>query len=227
MALLKSMPDNATNAAAPVQAGEERLFQIILLALAAVIGLGFWMAATALSRREEVRGISPDKPRELAAFSLTNCTGAAVTRGNLDGKILAVSFLFTGCGTTCPEVSQRMAEIQQLTTNQPDVQLVSFTVDPRTDTTTVLSKWAARYGADTNRWFLLTGNKAALQALVGTSFLYRDVGDPFNSMPCNFIGTERIAVVDRHGRVRMYFNGLRHESAAAVAAEIEKLRREK
>jgi len=45
-------------------------------------------------------------------------------------------------------------------------------------------------------------------------------------MPGNFTGTERIAVVDKHGRVRIFFDGLRTETAAAVVAEIARLRAE-
>jgi cytochrome oxidase Cu insertion factor (SCO1/SenC/PrrC family) len=205
---------------------EELRFQLIVLVLAAVAGFGCWLVAAALSRHDALRGLPPDKPRQLEDFSLTDSTGRAVTRAELDGKILAVSFLFTGCGLTCPEVSQRMAEIQRLTTNQPDVRLVSLTVDPHSDTPPVLAKWGARYGADTNRWLLLTGSKAVLQQLIGASFLATDAGDPFNSMPCNFTGTERIAVVDKHGRLRIFFDGLQLETSAAVVAEIAQLRKE-
>ena len=211
-------------ASQPVQSREERLFLLIILVLGSVAGLGFWFAASALNRHDELRGIRPEKPRQLVDFSLTDSTGRQVTRAELQGKVLAVSFLFTGCGTTCPEVSQRMAEIQRLTTNQPDTRLVSLTVDPRTDTPPVLAKWGARYGADTNRWLMLTGNQRVLQQLIGASFLFTNSGDPFNSMPGNFGGTERIAVVDKSGRVRIYFDGLRMEAAAAVVAEIEALR---
>jgi len=208
------------------QRKEELLFQALALVLAAIIGLSCWFAATALSRRDELRGIPPDQPRVLANFSLTNCTGRTVNRADLDGKVLAVSFLFTGCASVCPVVSEHMAEIQQLTTNEPDVRLMSLTVDPRTDTAPVLAKWGARYGADTNRWLLLTGRKPALQELIGTSFLSTNAGDPFSAMPCNFVGTERIAIVDKHGRLRILFNGMRTETTTAVVAEIERLRRE-
>lgn len=208
------------------QSREELLFQAIVLALAAVAGLGCWLAATALSHHDAVRGMAPDKPRQLADFSLIDSAGRPVTRADLNGKILAVSFLFTGCGVTCPEVSRHMAQLQALTANDADVRLVSLTVDPRSDTPPVLAQWGLRYGADTNRWFLLTGRKAALEELIGTSFLASDPGDPFNSMPGNFAGTERIAVVDKHGRIRIYFDGLRAEAPAAVAAEIARLRKE-
>lgn len=220
------MLSNANAPASASQRKDEVFFQIIALVLAAVAGFGCWFAAAALSRKDELHGIPPEQPRQLADFSLTNCTGRTMTRADLDGKILAVSFLFTGCASICPEVSRHMAEIQRLTTNEPDVQLLSLTVDPRTDTPPVLAQWGATYGADTNRWFLLTGRKAMLQDLIGTSFLSTNAPDPFNAMPCNFTGTERIAVVDKHGHIRIYFNGMRAGISKPVVAEIERLRRE-
>jgi protein SCO1/2 len=208
------------------QSREELLFQVMVLALAAIAGLGCWFAATALAHHDALRGIAPDKSRQLVDFVLTDSTGRTVTRGELDGKVLAVSFLFTGCGLTCPEVSRHMAEIQRLTTNQPGARLVSVTVDPRSDTPQALAKWGARYGADTNRWLMLTGRKAEVEQLIGASFLTSDPGDPFNSMPGNFAGTERIALVDKHGRLRIYFDGLRAEAPAAVVAKMGELEKE-
>ena len=206
--------------------GDEKLFLILVIALALVAGVGSWFAAAAFSRHDQLHGILPDKERTLGDFSLMDENGRTVTRAELDGKILVVSFLFTGCALTCPEVTKRMAEIQQLTATDADVRLVSLTVDPRSDTPPVLAKWGARFGADTNRWCFLTGSKTVLHGLIAKSFLVQDNSDPFNSMPGNFTGTERIAVVDRHGRTRIYFDGLRDETPAAVVAEIEKLRNE-
>jgi cytochrome oxidase Cu insertion factor (SCO1/SenC/PrrC family) len=205
---------------------DEKLFLGIVIALAVIVGIGSWFMATVLSQRDQLHGILPDKPRQLQNFSLTDSTGRTVTRADLDGKILAVSFLFTSCSLTCPEVSRHMAEIQRLTTNFDDVRLLSLTVDPRSDTPPALARWGARFGADTNRWLLLTGDKAVEHALIGDSFLDSDPGDPFNSMPGNFTGTERIAVVDKHGRIRIYFDGTRNETPAAVVAEIARLRKE-
>jgi len=222
-----NVPTNSDHPAAPGQRSDERLFLVIVIALALVAGVGSWFAATTLSRHDKPRGIPPEKPRQLGGFSLTDSTGRTVTRAELNGKILAVSFLFTSCGLTCPEVSKRMAEIQRLTANQPDVRLVSFTVDPRTDTPPVLATWGARYGADTNRWLLLTGSKPALHDLFGASFLDSETNNPFNSMPGNFAGTERIALVDKRGSVRMFFDGLQVATPSAVAAEIEALQKEK
>jgi protein SCO1/2 len=208
------------------QKTDEKIFIVIVIALAVVAGIGSWFAAAAFARHDQVHGILPDKERTLGEFSLTDENGQIVTRAELEGKILVVSFLFTGCALTCPEVTKRMAEIQRLTVTNTDVRLISLTVDPRTDTPPVLAKWGARFGADTNRWYFLTGNKPVLHGLIAQSFLAQDNGDPFNSMPGNFTGTERIAVVDKHGRTRIYFDGLQPQTSAAIVAEIAQLRGE-
>lgn len=216
--------ENSSNE--PATRGEEKFFLIIVIVLALITGIGSWFAVVAFSAKEKVRGLPPDKERQLVNFAFTDSSGREVTRDEMRGKILAVSFLFTSCSLTCPEVSKRMAEIQKLTAAAPDVRLLSLTVDPRSDTPPVLAKWGARFGADTNHWNLLTGDQAQLHFVIGTSFLATETNNPFNSMPGNFGGTDRIAVVDQQGRVRAFFDGLRIETPAAVAAEIARLRKE-
>ena len=216
------------------ESNDERLFLIVAITMSLIFGTGFFLLMYTLNKREKDSGkaaedsaphlISPDHPRQLIDFSLTDRTGRSVTQSDLTGKILVVDFLYTSCSLTCPVVNRCMAQIQQLTTNQPDVKLVSLTVDPRDDTVDALAKYSERFGADTNRWLLLTGDKATLYDLIGNSFLAHDLNDPFNYMPGNFTHTERIALVDSHGKVRGYFDGLNDGTATAVVDEINHLR---
>jgi protein SCO1/2 len=204
---------------------EERLFLVAAIVSALILGGGFSVLIMALNVREKTSAISPDHARQLINFSLTDRTGRTVTRSELNGKILVVDFLLTSCSLTCPVVNGHMAEIQQLTTNQPDVRLVSLTIDPRTDTPPVLAKFGERFGADTNRWLLLTGDKTELYNLIGTSFHAQDLDDSFAYMPGNFSHTDRIAVVDAHGQVQAYFDGLNENVASVVVGEIDRLRK--
>ncbi|MEI9864814.1 MAG: SCO family protein [Limisphaerales bacterium] len=155
---------------------------------------------------------------------LTDQTGRSVTEAELAGKFLVVNFLETSCSLSCREISRHLAEIQQFTTNQPDVKIVSLSVDPRSDTVSVLAE-CQRFGADTNRWLMLTGEKAQLYGLIATSFLPQDADDPFNYMPGNFSHTERIALVDGNGRLHCFFDGLRPDVAQSVVDEISRLRK--
>ena len=223
------------------QRNDERLFAIVAIVASLVFGAGFCFLLFALNHREnntvggtdyvvgssESHLIPPDHPRQLVNFTLTDRTGRAVTRSELGGKILVVDFLFTSCSLTCPAVNSQMARIQQLTTNQPNVRLVSLTVDPRDDTPAVLEKYGERFGADTNRCFFLTGAKSVLYDLIRNCFLSQDFNDPSSYMPGNFSHTERIAVVDAHGLLHGYFDGLNRDTAMAVVNEIQKLRNQK
>ncbi len=157
--------------------------------------------------------IQPDHPRQLVDFSLTDRTGRVVTRPDLDGKILVVDFLFTSCSLTCPAVNSQMSRIQQLTTNESDVKLVSITVDPRDDTPEVLQKYGEQFGADTNRWLLLTGQKTMLYNLIGNSFLSKDADNPSTYMPGNFSHTERIAVMDSHGHLQGNYDAMKQNAS--------------
>ena len=213
---------------------DERLFFAVAVVAALIFGAGYVFLMLAMNHREKTPNVptpssdavalEPDHSRKLVDFSLTDRTGRTVTRSDLAGKFLVVDFLFTSCSLTCPVVNGHMAEIQKLTATPPDVKLLSLTVDPRDDTTEVLSKYGAQFGADTNRWLLLTGEKNDLYHLIATSFLSQDENDPFTYMPGNFSHTERIAVVDSRGNVRAYFDGLSENVATAVVRQIARLR---
>ena len=212
---------------------DERFYFRVLMVMSLVLGTGFCLLLFALNDRDKEtapgnskpRFISPDHLRQLVDFSLTDRTGRRVTRSELAGKILVVDFLYTSCSLTCPVVNRCLAQIQQLTTNQPDVILVSLTVDPRDDTIEALAKYGERFGADTNRWLLLTGDKTELYRLIAASFLNQDLNDPFSYMPGNFSHTDRIALMDAHGRLRGFFDGLNPNTATALVEEIGRLRK--
>ena len=227
-----------TEEAGSKPSSDERLFLYVALTVSLVVGAGFCLLLLALNHRDrtpvaayenlpdsEPVVIQPDHPRQLVSFSLDDQSGRKVTRADLDGEFLVVSFLFTSCALTCPAVSRQMTAIQQFTTNQPDVRLVSLTVDPEDDSVPVLAKYGARFGADTNRWLFLTGDQAVIRNLIGTSFLSLDTNDAFAYMPGNFANIQRIAVVDPQGRVRAYFDGLNSNVATAVVDEIKRLRK--
>ena len=223
------MPSKAQN--------DERFIAVAVIVASLLFGAGFCIFLFILSHHQnnplgepdyglegtESRLIPPDHRRQLVEFTLTDRTGRTVSRSDLEGKILVVDFLFTSCSLTCPAINRQMEEIQQLTTNRPDVRLVSLTVDPRDDTPEVLAEYGKRFGADTNRWLFLTGDRDQLYRLIGTSFLPPDTNNEFSYMPGNFAHTDRIAIVDGQGRLRGFFDGLNQNTPAAVANEIPNL----
>ncbi len=184
-----------------------------LLVLAGVMTLG--MHAGGRRGMPPAAALQP-QGRVLGEFTLTDRTGRTVSRRDLEGCYCVVSFVSTACGFTCTEVSRRLATVQRGLAGRDDVRLVSFTVDPRTDTPEVLSEFARKFGADTNRWFFLTGDREILFPLIEDSFLPADKTAGLKTFSGGFLHTDHIAVVNPDGRVLAYFDGLKPGTPAAI-----------
>ena len=93
-------------------------------------------------------------------FGLTDQDGREVRAADLRGTVWIASFIFTRCSGPCPHVSATMENLQDAFAGEPDVRLVTFTVDPEYDTPEVLKRYAQRFHADPKRWLFLTGREA-------------------------------------------------------------------
>ena len=134
------------------------------------------------------------------AFTLTNQDGAEFHSDQLlKGKVWVADFIFTNCPGPCKRMSSQMKRVQSELREDSDVRFVSFSVDPERDTPAALADYAKRYGADTTRWYFLTGEKETLHSLMRKAFL---LGDVDGSM----IHSTRFGLVDRAGQVRRYYD---------------------
>lgn len=81
----------------------------------------------------------------------------------LQGKIVVVGAFFSSCAGSCPVLAERLAALQDRLGERlgRDVYMLSFSVDPRTDTPARLKQFAERLGARPG-WFFLTGSKTNL-----------------------------------------------------------------
>jgi len=163
--------------------------------------------------------------REVGNFELIERSGDPISRADLEGRIWVASFFFAGCVTECSAVMDRMAEIQEKARSQPDVLLVSFTTDPRSDTPEALRKFAAQFDADPHRWLFLTGDRRELLRTIVHSFLMPITRNPRDQadLLSGLVHTDKLALVDRAGVVRAYFDGLNPETPDAVLTAIDRL----
>lgn len=79
------------------------------------------------------------RPAELAAL--------------LRGRTTALQLMFTGCSATCPIQGALFAQAQQhLAGGEPQLRLLSISIDPLGDDMPALRAWLARFGAQGSRW---------------------------------------------------------------------------
>src|SRR5690242_1564881 len=65
-------------------------------------------------------------------FTLTSQDGKSVALTDLRGKVVAVTFIYTGCPDICPMLTQKMADVQDALGAQfgTKITFVSITLDP-------------------------------------------------------------------------------------------------
>jgi protein SCO1 len=77
-----------------------------------------------------------------------------------------ISFIFTGCSSTCPLVGATMAAVADRVQKESlDSALVSISVDPENDTPAALLSWRAQFG-NIPQWTLVTGPKSDIDRLL-------------------------------------------------------------
>jgi protein SCO1/2 len=140
-------------------------------------------------------------------FSLAERNGKTVTLADLRGKLWIADFIYTSCTDTCPLQSAEMAKLQERWGSQPDLKLVSFSVDPERDTPQALARYAERFRADADRWLFLTGDKEQLSRLIQEGFhlgatpaLKSAAGEDV------ILHSPRFVLVDKSAQIRAYYD---------------------
>lgn len=186
------------------------------------LAIGGFVGALGYNEINNARNHAPQIPYEkpLPNFSLTAHNGKTVDKISMIGKVWVADFIFTTCPGPCQQMSRKMKEIQDALAGTKDVELVSFTVNPEQDTPEVLAKYGQKYGAADN-WLFLTGPKKAIYDLgvQGFQLPVVDTGDA-GKLEDQFIHSTKLAVVDREGNVRAYFDGQAPDVAQQVAASV-------
>lgn len=163
-------------------------------------------------------------------FQLTERSGADVGLADLRGKVWVADFIFTRCAGTCPLLTSRLARLQEKlgVEGDPDLRLVSFSVDPSHDTPQILAKYADSHGASASGWLFLTGPHDALYDLIKDGFrLSVAERDGPDADPNEMIThSDRFVLVDRQGRIRGYYHGTEDESVSRLVDDVAQLRKE-
>jgi protein SCO1 len=186
------------------------LLGIFVLSLGIVLGTFFWLK---LAPRPGLSGWGV-KPLEglsrygaVPEFSLVERSGKTVNLANLRGTIWVADFIYTTCTDTCPLQTAEMGKLQAEWSDKSGLKLISFSVDPEKDTAEVLSRYADRYKADSQRWLFLTGAKEEITRLVQEGFKL-SVVPVVNAESSEGIimHSPRFVLVDRQAQIRGYYD---------------------
>jgi cytochrome oxidase Cu insertion factor (SCO1/SenC/PrrC family) len=183
-----------------------RLVLVVPLLVLFALGLDFW-----LKRFQSGPNPSHHLPvvGRVGDFTLTNQNNAAVSLVQLEGHVWVGDIIFTRCAGPCPKMTRQMRELQDSLPSASQARFITLTTDPQFDAPPVLRNYAARFGADTNRWWFLTGNPEQIAGLARN-------GLKLSAVPVQpaerrsesdlFIHSTLMVVVDKHVRLRGIFH---------------------
>jgi protein SCO1/2 len=141
-------------------------------------------------------------------FSLKSQDDRPVALADFRGKVVAVTFIYTLCTTTCPALTPMMSFVQDQL--GPDfgtkIVFVSITLDPERDTPQVLKEYAQAFGANLAGWAFLTGPPDAIRDITHRYGVFAS-----KTASGDVDHTFLTSIVDRRGILRVQYAGVRFD----------------
>lgn len=129
------------------------------------------------------------------------------------GKIAVVGYIFTNCPDICPLTTNNMRLIQEKLEKEKieNVEFVSISFDPQTDTPEVLRKFAEIRNYNLSNWVFLTGQKSIIDSLIKKAGVFAVISDSTvfkdGRKIYYYVHTDRIQLIDAEGVIRKNYFG--------------------
>lgn len=153
-------------------------------------------------------------------WEFVNQNGEVISSEDYKGYVCVVDFFFTNCPTICPKMTLNMRTLQEKTKGM-GVRFLSYTVDPKRDTSATLKNYRESYGINADNWNMLTGDQYKIYELGVNGYLVPNQEDAL--APGGFLHSEMFILIDPKGRIRGYYDGTDPESIDKIVYGINQL----
>jgi len=156
--------------------------------------------------------------QKIPDFRFVSQEGRTVTQADFENDVYVANFFFASCQDVCKKMSAQMVRVNEAFRDNPQVKLVSYTVDPERDSVAVLKQYAEMYQADPAKWLFLTGPKKELYTLAQNGYKVSAMQAP-GKVP-DFIHSEKLILVDKEKYVRGIYDGTNSQDVDRLITEI-------
>lgn len=189
-----------------------------------VLVIGFYVALT-----QVIPGFGKARLPVLSyvqPFRFTNQDGKAVTDKDVEGKVYVAEYFFTTCQSICPIMNTNIRQVYETYKNEPGFLILSHTCDPANDNVDRLKTYADSLRVNTQQWWFLTGRKDSLYNTARNSYLLDDPKNNLKDINDQFLHTQFLALVDKKGKIRKIYDGLKKEELEEMKKDIDGLLKE-
>jgi protein SCO1 len=198
--------------------------------LALVLGILTWNACTLFTEKKGPlpilgnRDVGPNGDTiypKVADFVFIDQDSQLVTNATFANKAYVVDFFFIHCPTICPKVKAQAKRIYEAFAQEPNLVMLSHSIDTKHDTVAALRNYARKIGiTDSKRWHLVTGDH---DAIYGIADDYFSVAQENPDAPGGFDHSGRLILVDKNRHVRAFCDGTNAEDVTRFMEDIKRL----
>jgi len=159
----------------------------------------------------------------IGAFNLLDQHNKPISDKIIDGKVVVAEYFFTTCKSICPIMNRQMQRVQDQFNGEDRFEILSFTVDPESDTPQAMLAYAKSHGYSPGQWHFITGPKEDLYKLARTSFFVLKPAEAQNlgDAGSDFIHTNNFVLVDQNRQIRGYYDGTSVAEVDQLIRDIE------
>ncbi|SMO47936.1 protein SCO1/2 [Solitalea koreensis] len=154
-------------------------------------------------------------------FRFINQDSMVVTNDTFKGKIYVADFFFTSCPTICPIMKRNMLTVYKQFKGNPEVGILSHSIDPRHDSVSVLKKYAHKLGVDDTQWDFVTGTKDSLYEIAEHSYMVSAIED--KNQPGGIVHSGAFLLVDKDRHIRGVYDGTNEDAVKQMIDDMNKL----
>jgi len=158
-------------------------------------------------------------------FKFVSQDGDTVTAATVKNKIYVADFFFTSCPTICPKMKTQLKRVYERFNTNPDVLLLSHTIDPAHDSVPALKEFANELGVTGKNWLFVTGDRDKIYDIGQNSYMVTAQED--SSAPGGVVHSGAFILVDKDRHIRGIYDGTTEVGVDKLMADIEKLLSEK
>ncbi len=160
----------------------------------------------------------------IADFKFVDQDSNFVTPETFKDKIYVADFFFTSCPTICPLMKVQLLRVYDKYKDNPNVLILSHSIDPTHDTVAVLHDFAERLGVESSKWHFVTGDKDEIYKIGQTSYMVSASED--GTEPGGYIHSGAFILVDKDKRVRGLYDGTLPDQVDRLMKDMDKLLKE-
>ncbi|WP_157603287.1 SCO family protein [Spirosoma telluris] len=180
-----------------------------------------------LGQREAVtkvvngKAVTDSVYQSIPDFKFVSQYGDTVTAHTLDNKIYVADFFFTSCPTICPKMKVQLKRVYEKFKGNPEVMLLSHTIDPDHDSVAVLNEFAKNLGVTGKQWLFVTGDRDKIYDLGQTSYMVTAQAD--STAPGGVVHSGAFILVDKAKHIRGIYDGTTEAGVDKLMADMNRL----